>query len=79
MVNLIDYIRDTFECVTEYSMSSVRVIPDTAGINNLQVSISAANNNPIVQLLAGGNQNTVGQMITSPFQVFNKINILRNN
>jgi hypothetical protein len=60
-------------------MSSVRFIPDTAGINNLQVSTSAANNNPIVQLLAGGNQNTVGQMTTSPFQVFNKINILRNN
>jgi len=78
MVNLIVHIRDTLECVAEYNMSSVSVIPDTAGINNLinnlQVSTNAANNNPIVQLLAGGNQNTVGQIITSLSQVFNKMN-----
>jgi hypothetical protein len=77
-VNLIVHIRDTLECVAEYNMSSVSVIPDTAGINNLinnlQVSTSAVNNNPIVQLLAGGNQNTVGQIITSLSQVFNKMN-----
>jgi hypothetical protein len=78
MVNLIVHIRDTFECITEYNMSSVSVIPDTTVINNLinnlQVSTSAANNNPIVQLLASGNQNTVGQVITSLSQVFNKMN-----
>lgn len=78
IVNLIVHIRDIFECVTEYNMSSVSVIPDTAEINNLinnlQVSTSAANNNPIVQLLAGGNQNTVGQVIISVSQVFNKMN-----
>jgi hypothetical protein len=78
MVNLIVHIRDTFECVAEYNMSSVSVIPDIAGINNLinnlQVSTSAVNNNPIVQLLAGENQNTVGQIITSLSQVFNKMN-----
>jgi hypothetical protein len=78
MVNLIVHIRDTLECVAEYNMSSVSVIPDIAGINNLinnlQVSTSAVNNNPIVQLLAGENQNTVGQIITSLSQVFNKMN-----
>jgi hypothetical protein len=78
VMNLIVHIRDTFECVTEYNMSSVSVIPDTTVINNLinnlQVSTSAANNNPIVQLLTGGNQNTVGQVITSLSQVFNNMN-----
>jgi hypothetical protein len=78
VMNLIVHIRDTFECITEYNMSSVSVIPDTTVINNLinnlQVSTNAANNNPIVQLLAGGNQNTVGQVITSLSQIFNKMN-----
>ena len=31
-------------------------------------------NNPIVQLLASGNQNTVGQVISSLSQEFNKKN-----
>ena len=59
-------------------MSSVNVVPDTATINNLidtlQVSISAATNNPIVQLLAGGDSNTVGQVISSISQVINQVN-----
>jgi hypothetical protein len=78
LVNLIAYIRDTLDCVTEYNISSPSVVPDTTEINNLidniQVSTNAANNNPIVQLLASGNQNVVGQVITSLSQVFNTMN-----
>ncbi len=78
LVNLIVYIRDTLDCTTKYNMTSVNVVPDTVGINDLiddlQVSTTAANNNPIAQILAGGNQNIVGQVIISLSQIFNKMN-----
>jgi hypothetical protein len=78
LVNLIVHIRDTLDCFAEYNISSPSVVPDTAGINdlidNLKASVSVRNSNPIVQLLAGGNQNTIGQVITSISQVFNQMN-----
>ena len=79
IVNLVIHIRDTFDCITEYNMSSVSVVIDTTGINSLindfQVSTSIANNNPIVQSLIGKNQNIVSQVITSLSQVLNNMNI----
>jgi hypothetical protein len=78
LVNLIVHIRDTLNCFAEYNISSPIVVPDTAGINdliaNLKASTNVINSNPIVQLLVGGNQNTVGQVITSISQVFNQMN-----
>jgi hypothetical protein len=79
LINLIVYIRDIYECITEFNMSSVIVVPDSVGINNLinilqNPSLNSVINNPIVQLLASGNQNTVGQAITSLSQQFNKMN-----
>ena len=77
-LNLLVNIRDTLGCITEYNLTSVHVLPDTAGINglidSLQVSVSAANGNPIVQILTSGNQNAVGQVLVSLSQVFNKMN-----
>ena len=59
-------------------MTSVNVIPDSAGINdlinNIQSSSNATITNPIIQLLASGNQNIVGQVISSVSQQFNKMN-----
>jgi hypothetical protein len=40
----------------------------------LQSSSSAITTNPVVQLLSSGNQNTVGQVISSVSQQFNKMN-----
>jgi hypothetical protein len=66
------------DCVTEFNVSSVVVVTDSEGINNLidilQTSSSTLTNNPLVQILASGNQNMVGQVISSLSQVFNKIN-----
>ncbi|CAF1261744.1 unnamed protein product [Adineta steineri] len=79
LVNLVVYIRDTFDCITEYNLSSLHVLPDTNDINdfidNLNLSSSTNNNNPILQLLATGNQNFVGQIIISLSQIFNEMNI----
>ncbi len=78
ILNLVVYIGDQLDCLTEYNMSSVIVTPDSVGINDfintIQSSSSDITNNPIVQLLAGGNQNIVGQVITSLSQQFNKMN-----
>jgi hypothetical protein len=78
-VNVVVHIRDMFDCVTEFDMQSVVVVADLASIGTLvnvmqQSSIGAINTNPIIQVLAGGNPNTVGQVLTSLSQVFNAMN-----
>jgi hypothetical protein len=70
LLNLIIHIRDTLDCITEVNLT-VNVTSDSIDlINNLQNSTD----NSIVQLLKSGNQNTVGQVITSSSQQFNKMN-----
>ena len=66
-------IRDQFNAVTEYNLSSVIVLPDLIAINNLITDIQSSSN-PVIQLLSSGNQNTVGQILTSLSQQFNKMN-----
>jgi len=78
LLHLIVDIRDQLNSITEFNMTSVNVIPDSAGIadliNNIQSSSSGITANPIVQLLASENQNIVGQIITSLSQQFNQMN-----
>ncbi|CAF3807836.1 unnamed protein product [Rotaria sp. Silwood1] len=78
LLNIVIYIRDFLDCITEVNMSSISVISDSAGINdlinNIQSSSNEITNNPIVQLLYSGNQNIVGQIITSLSQYFNQMN-----
>ena len=76
LLHLIIRIRDRLECITEFDLSSVYVRPDSAGMNDLMNNLqsSSTTNNPIVQLLASGNQNTVGQVISSISQQFNQKN-----
>ena len=79
ILNLVIYIRDTFDCVTEFNMSSaiIRSDPDSIPrlINNLKGSGSNINSNPFIRALYGGNQNILGQIIISLSQQFNKINL----
>ena len=78
LLHLVVHIRDTLDCITEFNMSSVTVLPDSVGIanliNDIQSSSGGITTNPIVQLLASGNQNIVGQVIISLSQQFNKMN-----
>ncbi len=75
ILNLIIYIRDTLDCVTEYyNISSVFVKLNSSIISNLMNSFQNSSSNPVVELLSNGNQNTVGQVISSLSQQFNKIN-----
>lgn len=73
-------IRDTLECVTESNISSIYVLPDSTGIKDLISDLQSTSSNtattinPITQLLASGNQNTIGQVISSISQQFNTRN-----
>ncbi|CAF4148171.1 unnamed protein product, partial [Adineta steineri] len=78
LLNIAISIHDLLDCVVEVNMSSVYVIVDSVGMNDLMTSLqsspNALTNNPIVQLLSSGNQNTVGQILTAISQQFNQLN-----
>lgn len=72
-VNLIVLIRDQLDCVREYNLSSITVQPDLDAIENLITNFQTSSSNSIVELLTVGNQNTIGQVLTSVSQQINKI------
>ncbi len=78
LLHLVVNIRDILDCITEFNLSSISVLPDLVGIANLisdiQSSSGAITANPTVQLLARGDQNTVAQVISAVSQQFNKMN-----
>ncbi len=78
LLNLVIQIRDILDCVTEFNMTSVIVTPDSSSVSDLVTAFQNSGNslttNPIIQLLSSGNQNTVGQILTSISQQFNQIN-----
>ncbi len=78
LIHIVGSIRDTLNCITEFNISSVVVVSDSQAITNfidsLQQSSGGNTNNAFVQILASGNQNAVGQVISSLSQQFNTIN-----
>ncbi len=78
ILNLFIQIRDEFNCISEYNMTSVIVTLDLPSIsdliNTLGSSTDLLTKNSFVQLLSSENQNIVGQIIVSLSQQFNKIN-----
>ena len=72
------YIRDGLDCVQQVNMSPLVVSVDEEGIqnfiNSFQGSANDINENPIIQLLSSGNQNVVGQVLSSVSQEFNRMN-----
>ncbi|CAF4361336.1 unnamed protein product, partial [Adineta steineri] len=78
LLHLFVHIRNQFDCVTEFNLPSVTVMPDLVGltdfINNIQNLSSELIRNPITQLLGSQNQNVVGQLIISLSQQLNKMN-----
>ena len=76
-LNLFVEIRDQRDCITEYNLSSVVIVPDLVSMIGLISSVlnssHALPSNAIVRALASGNQNLVGQLITSFSQQLNRI------
>lgn len=75
---IVIYIRDLLDSIIEVNISSIYVIVNSEDIDNLinslQGSSSQINNNQFVRLLSSGNQNVVGQILTSLSQEFNNLN-----
>ena len=75
VLHLFIVIRDTLDCITEFNITSVTVLPDTISIANLMSTFqNSSTTNPIIRLLFGANQNTAAQILTSLSQQLNKIN-----
>ena len=73
LLHLSAVIRDKMDCVTRVNLTVV-VETDSDEINRFLLSLQAPANNPLVQILSSGNQNAVGQVISSLSQHFNRIN-----
>jgi hypothetical protein len=66
-LQLIVYIRDRRDCITEWNLTSIVVRPDSGVVSDLMSS-------PWSQLLLIGNPNTVAQVINSVSQQCNQMN-----
>ncbi|CAF1272127.1 unnamed protein product [Adineta ricciae] len=76
-ISLIVHIRDKADCVTEYNIStSVVVLPDSSEITSL---IKSTTHNYINKLFSSGNQNLIGQIITSISIQFNSMSYANIN
>ncbi|UJR10866.1 hypothetical protein I4U23_015053 [Adineta vaga] len=70
-------LHDSFDCITEFDLSPITVIPDLDNMNSLIQAITLSDSlneitsNPIVHILYGGNQNDVCQILTSVSQLLN--------
>jgi hypothetical protein len=77
-LQLIVIIRDQQDCVMEVDLPPVVVRADSGEveqlIQSLQTSSNTPSNSPLVQILSSGNQNAVGQVLSSLSQQFNDIN-----
>ena len=77
-LQLIVIIRDQQDCVREVDLPPVIVRADSTEtdqlLQSLQTSSSTPGNSPLVQILSSGNQNAVGQVLSSLSQQFNDIN-----
>ena len=71
-------IRDVLDCVQEVRMDSLIVSIDSEEMQNFMDSFQGSaddlRRNPIIQLLSSGNQNVVGQVLSSVSQQFNRMN-----
>jgi hypothetical protein len=78
LLNMAAFIQDTLDCSAEFDMPPISVIVDTDDITNLinvlGNSSNQASSNQFVQILSSGNQNAVGQVVTSLSQQFNTMN-----
>jgi hypothetical protein len=75
-LNLIVHVRDTLDCLTSVNLSSITITTDLNSLKDLIEIVqnpSSLSMNPAIQLLSSGNQNIVGQLITSFSHQFNRM------
>ncbi|CAF3130688.1 unnamed protein product [Rotaria sp. Silwood2] len=74
LINIIVYIRDSYDCAAEFNISSIIIVPDWTYMENLIANFQNSTNDLFVQMLSSGNQNMVSQVVTSLSQQFNIMN-----
>jgi hypothetical protein len=79
LLHLVVFVRDRFDGVTEWNLSSVLIQSDQSSTNlfidSLQQSpLSARPDNPLLQALLSGNQNRISQVILVVSQHFQQMN-----
>ena len=76
--HLVVHIRDTFDAVTEFPFPPLTIYPDSLAISTfvkaVQKTTANFDNDTISTLLHHGNQNTVGQLVTSICHLFDQTN-----
>ncbi|CAF3550581.1 unnamed protein product [Rotaria sp. Silwood1] len=77
LLNLVAYIRDKFDYVTEFVMPSVIVVPDLVHTDTFVADLQnysgmLLSKNPFMEMLNSGNLNAIEQVITSLSQILNK-------
>lgn len=76
-LQLIVLIRDTMSCVVQVNLTQVTVLSDTDALDQLMNQLQSSSstiNNPLIQLVSSGNQNVIGQVLSSVSQQSNQIN-----
>ena len=78
-IHIIVQIRDALHCVAKFNLPPVTVMPDRKEIDKLINSLESTNitldsGNPIIELLASNDPNTIGQVLTSVSQLINDLN-----
>ena len=81
LIQLTVHVRDQYDCATDLDLSSVTIVPDLNNIVSFMTIIESAvvnsdfNNimtsNSLMNILYGGNQNDICQILTSIGQVSN--------
>jgi hypothetical protein len=76
LVQSIVYVKDEFDCVAELNFSSVFIESDMNNIFSLITSIQSGTinfSNSLFEILYGGNQNDICQMLTSVGEILNTL------
>jgi hypothetical protein len=78
LLQLVVHVRDLTDCMTEWDMHPITVIPDTNSITTLIITIqstlennSLITSNPFIHTLYGGDQNDVCQSLISFSRILN--------
>jgi hypothetical protein len=74
LLNIVVYIRDTYDCAKQFNISSILVESDLTQIDGLIGNSRNSTTNAFFQMLNSGNQNAVSQVVTSISQQSNTIN-----
>ena len=72
-LQLLIYIRDSRDCLTEWNLTSIIVQPERNAFVDLLYSSPGSLSNPFVRLVSTSNQNRVGQVLSSVSQQLNQV------